>query len=326
MVGPEVLPGVSVIVPTRNRRERVLRCVAAVLADPATSEVVVVDDGSDDGTSEAIRQLGESDGRVRATRVEHFGADFARQVGTQLATAEVVLYLDDDVLAEPGLVTGHAQHHASGTSLVILGYMPTVLPSHRRRGDFPQYLYAENYEHACRIWSTDPDTILRTMWGGNVSMRRGDALTVGLVSRAGHMPYREDQEFGLRLRAAGLTGQFDRNLRARHDHGRDIAGFLREARARAIGAEMIHQLHEDELGTLTTDRYERGLPLPARLAIRAARWRPAAPVVLAAVRVTIAISGLVRWWKLESLSGIVAMHMIEVRTILDERQRAKTAP
>lgn len=305
------------VVPTHNRRDRIERCIDALLRDPAATEVVVVVDGTNDGTIELLRARAERDPRIVPVYIEHGGLQAARQAGAERATGEVILSVDDDVLAAPDLVTGHARHHRGTSGLVVLGYMPNVVPSKRSPGGFPAYLYAENYEWATREWERDPAQILRMFWGGNTSLRRDDALRVGYVSPTGALPYGEDRDFGLRLHRAGITARFDRSLLAHHEHQRDLPGFLREARARARGAQMIHEAHEDLIGPLDLGRYEAELPAPARWAVRAAHRRPVAIVEQPLLRALIRAAGVIRWWKLESLAAVVTMHVIEVRTILD---------
>jgi GT2 family glycosyltransferase len=314
-----VLPTVAVVVPTRNRRARISRTVDCVLDDPATTEVVVVDDGSDDGTDELVRGRAATDARVRLVRVPHGGQAAARQAGIDAATAEVVLLLDDDVLAGAGLVTRHARHHASEQGVVVVGYMPTALPHPRRPGQVATFLYAGDYEAHVRRWEAEPTSVLRTLWGGNVSLRRVDAQRVGMVATGPRLPYREDQELGIRLELAGLRGIFDRSLLATHEHRRDIDAFLREAPNRGTGAHLIHLAHASELGPLRLERYEEHLPRPAAAAVRLAHQRRVAAVELGSLRLLLRVAGALRWWKLESMAAIVAMHIIELRTIIDLR-------
>jgi glycosyltransferase involved in cell wall biosynthesis len=94
-------PTISVVIPTHNRRELLLCTIASVLAQEATDfEVVVVDDGSTDGTSEAIRVL--NDRRVRLLRNDRpIGVAAARNKGTEAANGSWIALLDDDDLWSP---------------------------------------------------------------------------------------------------------------------------------------------------------------------------------------------------------------------------------
>src|SRR6185503_9764683 len=67
---PFVVRRALIIVPTYNERENVERIVAAVLAQDARLEVLVVDDGSPDGTGDIVEATAASDGRVHLLRRE----------------------------------------------------------------------------------------------------------------------------------------------------------------------------------------------------------------------------------------------------------------
>jgi hypothetical protein len=83
-----------VVIPTYQRRELTARAVASVLSQTrADLEVIVVDDGSDDGTERAVAGL---DGRLRYHWQPNRGVAAARNAGIDLARAPVVAFLDSD--------------------------------------------------------------------------------------------------------------------------------------------------------------------------------------------------------------------------------------
>lgn len=97
--------GVSVVVPTCNRRDQILRCVKSLLAQtlPPT-QVIVVDDGSTDGTVEAVQALASSAGATSLIVIRNernLGANASRNVGIQSATGSLVAFLDSDCIADP---------------------------------------------------------------------------------------------------------------------------------------------------------------------------------------------------------------------------------
>ena len=98
-----IAPLVSVITPTRNRRELLQATLDSVAAQTTGDwEHVVVDDGSDDGTSELMAARGAADPRVRyiVRQGPCSGANVCRNIGIKAARAPFVVLLDsDDVLA-----------------------------------------------------------------------------------------------------------------------------------------------------------------------------------------------------------------------------------
>jgi glycosyltransferase involved in cell wall biosynthesis len=96
------MPGVTVVIPTRNRRTLLMTTLAGVLAQTDVElEVVVVDEGSTDGTADAVAALG--DARVRLLRnATAQGVVAARNRGLSAARGTWVAFCDDDDLWAPG--------------------------------------------------------------------------------------------------------------------------------------------------------------------------------------------------------------------------------
>jgi len=95
------VPEVSAVIPTRDRKPLLLQALASVRAQKSVDlEVVVVDDGSCDGTADRVAALG--DPRVRVIRHDRpLGQACARNTGVAAATGEWVAFLDDDDLWHP---------------------------------------------------------------------------------------------------------------------------------------------------------------------------------------------------------------------------------
>lgn len=262
---------ISVVVPTYNGRERLRETVAPLLADPVLHELIVVVDGSEDGSIELLQEWARRDARLRPLFVPNGGDNRARQTGLEHATGDVVLFMDDDVVAHPGLLEGHLRLHAGAPGRVVLGYMP-VAPEPQA---LTARLYARWYEAQCRDYERRPERILEHLWNGNVSIRREDALRVGIPNDAYDTRYGPDRELGLRLRAAGLSGVFDRALLAEHRYVRAPDAFMADARSAGEGMWICHRLHPDLLGPLRSERFAAGMSARTRWAVRLAR-RPRA--------------------------------------------------
>jgi GT2 family glycosyltransferase len=118
---------ISVVVPTYNRLDR-LRRVLRALADqslPAESiEVVVVSDGSSDGTERYLTD-GDLPRQVVPVFQPNAGPAAARNNGVRHASAALVLFLDDDVIPSRTLVEAHLRAHADHPGTVVIGPMLT---------------------------------------------------------------------------------------------------------------------------------------------------------------------------------------------------------
>lgn len=317
MVKPADL-SVSVVVPTYKRRELLSRMMRPLLTSGAL-EVLVVVDGVDDGSMEMLKQLAGAFPVVSPVWRENGGEGAARQTGLELAKGDVVLFLDDDVLAGPGLVEGHASAHARADGRVVLGYMPTPVPERRRAGQFATFLYRDEYEESCRRYEDGTTDVLTHLWAGNMSLHTADALRVGMQGGDFRGVYHADQDFGLRCALAGLTGVFDRGLTSEHVHERPLPAFVRDARAQGAGRVRLAMAHPQALPLPDDRAFLAGLPAPLRrLSGRPASLDAACAVLNAAVP----LFGAVHLFRAETLAAKVLRRFEQVRGARAERQAA----
>ena len=93
-------PSVSVVIPVYNKRRYLLRGLESVLAQTHTDfEVILVDDGSTDGSLASIRHL--RDTRIRCIQQTNGGVSAARNAGIQMARAPLIAFLDADDTWQP---------------------------------------------------------------------------------------------------------------------------------------------------------------------------------------------------------------------------------
>ncbi len=122
-----VQPGISVVVPTYNRRQslqRLLQALATQTLPPDSFEAVVVDDGSTDGTPDLLRRLAISlPYRLRVFQQGHGGPAQARNLGVERAQRRLIVFLDDDVVPAPDLLAAHVAAHAVERDAVVIGPM-----------------------------------------------------------------------------------------------------------------------------------------------------------------------------------------------------------
>ncbi|MFE9674620.1 glycosyltransferase [Streptomyces sp. NPDC006259] len=113
---------VSVVVPTRDRTTRLLLTLTALghqTLDRERFEVVLVDDAPERGAVDQVLSALPAGLPVRSATTGGRGVACARNTGARLARGELLLFLDDDTMATPGLLEAHlAAHRGTGATVV----------------------------------------------------------------------------------------------------------------------------------------------------------------------------------------------------------------
>ncbi len=114
------MPAISVIVPAYNCEEYIGAALGSVVAqDFGDWELIVVDDGSTDGTAAGIDAMAAGDARVRRVRKANGGVSSARNAGLDEARGNYIVFLDADDELAPGALSLFATEASSGADVVV---------------------------------------------------------------------------------------------------------------------------------------------------------------------------------------------------------------
>lgn len=177
---------ISVIVPAYNSEATIASCLESILAQTFTDlELVVVDDGSTDGTAVIIDDLARRDSRMTVIHQPNKGRTEARSVGVKMARGEWVYFVDsDDMLPTEALA--NLAHGISDNTDIVFGNGFT-LPGEQRT-----HIPMDEFRHlAVRAEGT-----IGVPWG---SLYRRDLMTPHLFDLPRHIMMGEDYIFWLRL-------------------------------------------------------------------------------------------------------------------------------
>jgi len=98
---------VSILVPTFNRANYITECLDSLLAQTMPAlEIIVIDDGSEDGTAEVLKRYGQ---RIRYIRKDNGGKPTAVNLGLALAQGELIWIFDDDDVALPDAIANRVE-------------------------------------------------------------------------------------------------------------------------------------------------------------------------------------------------------------------------
>jgi GT2 family glycosyltransferase len=193
--------GLAVVIPTYRRDHVLVDSIEGLLAlRPRAAEILVIDQ-SERHEPETMKRLGELNtrGDIRWIRLEHPSITAAMNRGIELSTSPLILFLDDDIRAEPHLLRAHARAHERNPGTLVAGRV--IQPWQEGMPDFD----AGGFHFA----QTRPAEITEFM-GGNFSLSRDLALRLrGFDENFVRVAYRFEAEFAHRARAAGTRILFE---------------------------------------------------------------------------------------------------------------------
>ncbi|MEZ2329616.1 glycosyltransferase family 2 protein [Mesorhizobium sp. RCC_202] len=219
---PGQRPQVSFIVCTRDRLAVLEACIdsirAACLAHPAfAAEMVVVDNGSRDGTAKYLSATAESsDIALTAVSEPRPGLAAARNAGVARARGQVLVFVDDDCRLDRGYLVDLERHYASGDKWLIRGGRVEIgdardLPFTIKRCDTRERLTPAVHPGGFVL-------------GCNMTMHRDVAARIGPFDErfgaGGALRSAEDTDYLVRAMLAGMTVEYVPDMTIFHHHGR----------------------------------------------------------------------------------------------------------
>jgi glycosyltransferase involved in cell wall biosynthesis len=183
---------VSVVVPVYNPSHGITSTIDCLLRQSvAPHEIIIVDDGSTDGTPEVLKNVGP---RVTVLRKENGGPASARNRGVRAASGDFVAFTDSDALPDEhwleNLLKGFVSPRVAGTGGVVRGVNSGIMSEY---ADFKQlYDPGRDEKGGVRYFATC-----------NACFRRAVILEAGLFDERFPKPGGEDEELCQRVRSLG---------------------------------------------------------------------------------------------------------------------------
>lgn len=204
-------PVASIVVPTFNRAALLPRVLAALLDQDFGSdyEILVVDDGSADATPQVLKEWAHRNpGRLRAFRQANAGPARARNHGAEEARGPLLVFIDDDCVAERSWLRELKQSIDAAGAAAVAG---TVVNSDE--GWVGRYINRESViDH---VVSADGSVL--ELITGNVAVKTEVFRRLGGFDEAIRVAGGEDTEFSVRLRDSGLRIARAPQARVYHD-------------------------------------------------------------------------------------------------------------
>ena len=243
----------SVVIPSHERPaslERVLEGLAGQTLAPERFEVIVALDGENRASLQILeswRRCGHLP-HLRWIQQPRSGQSAARTRGAELASAPLLVFLDDDVVPAACLLEAHLQRHAGDQALAVLGDCPMM----RDAADSLYHMSAWAWWEDKFFTRAQPGRLssYRDFCAGNVSLRRADFFAVGGFDVDFFNYGGEDYELGYRLFQAGVRFVTEPAARAAHHHKTTPAGALRNSRNEGHNDVLLARKHPELLAGL----------------------------------------------------------------------------
>ncbi len=244
---------VSVVIPTYNRADtlrRTLRSLAEQSLDRERFEVLVVDDGSTDNTSEVCQAFDSL--VVRYVPQHHGGGTSAKNTGAQAGQGEFLLFLDDDITLVPEFLESLVAELAGSDHLIVAGTLNQVAEN-------PILLRALPPTASSASTIDDPSVSsvavpFTKMFGGCFSIRRSDFYELGMLQEPapGCWPNWEDVDLAYRAHLQGFHFRQTRGTVGYHwDRSfNDLEAYARRADRGARTAVLLFKRHPGLRGQL----------------------------------------------------------------------------
>jgi glycosyltransferase involved in cell wall biosynthesis len=264
------MDALTVVIPTYNRAQVLKKALDAYRMQSAPQlvrEIIIVDDGSTDGTEAVVLEASrESSFPVRYLRQSNKGPAAARNYGIREARSPIVLFTDSDIVPERDLVSQHFEWHKDNpqTSVAILGYV--TWPPDPKPTPFMRWYGEEGPLFAYRKFQHKREVAFSNFYTCNVSLKTDFLRTCGRFDEDFKGAAYEDIELAYRLSKAGLRLLYNPRAIAHH-HQFFLFG---DACSKALRNETATRVFlQKEAGRLLL---EPRLRRRSRLWFRIAKW------------------------------------------------------
>lgn len=201
-------PHLSVVIPTYNRKEILLKTLhgyAQQTAQTEILEILVIDDRSTDGTPEAVAEFGAtSPVQLRCLVNPVKGLSCARNLGIREARGDLILFGDDDIIPAPALVAEHTAWNRKfpDENCAVLGFVDWAPEVHAT--PFLEWLGREGVLFGFGRLSPGEEVGLQYCYFCNTSIKRKFLLRAGMFDENFRAYGYEDIELGYRLIGNGF--------------------------------------------------------------------------------------------------------------------------
>jgi GT2 family glycosyltransferase len=220
-----------------------------------TFEVIVVVDGSNDGTRATAERF-QAPYSLRVIWQPNRGRAAACNAGIAAARGELIALLDDDMEPAPEFVAAHLRAHAGEGRLGVLGAVPIAVK--QSSPPVVAYVGAKFNRHLEKLAHAGRTLALRDFYSGNFSIHSAVLREVGGFDEAFKIYGNEDLELSLRLARAGVRLVYSAEALAHQHYTKGFAALARDTIAKGRTAVLLASKHPNTVQDLKLSTYGQG--------------------------------------------------------------------
>lgn len=232
---------ISIIIPTYNRKDKLRDCLKSLSAQEYTeelNELIIVDDGSTDGTGEMVQELLASNPRIRYLYQSNKGPAAARNLGISQSRADIVAFSDNDCVLSPSWTRDMLAAHKAYPEAAAIGGVTKV--------DTANIKSAVSQSLSDGAIETDISGTREVIFFPtcNVSFKR-KYIANEAFNELFPYPAGEDLEFLWRIFKKGRRFIYKQDIEVFHNCHPDLMSFLKQAYLYGRGNYLVQYIHKD---------------------------------------------------------------------------------
>lgn len=237
---------ISVVIATYNRKDMLKKCIEAFRQQTYPEdryEIVVIDDGSTDGTNKLLEEISKEMANLRFFSQKQGGQAKARNLGIPEAKGPLILFTGDDCIPDKKLLEEHNRIHQKERNVAVLGFIDwhpdlEVTP-------FMEFI-ARTHQFTFSIAERERHNVnFSLFYTSNVSVAKDSLLKVGLFDEDFTGYGYEDSELGYRLYKHGLRIIYNRRALTYHYHPVTLEKFIHRQIQSGKAAVIFQQKHPE---------------------------------------------------------------------------------